>query len=324
MAASTPLKPARALDGPHRIQLADIGPLNAVFSDAFTERYRRDGMVGVRVPFLNPIIWRYAIEDAGAGAMLWRDDRGQIVAFNVAHCSGREGWMGPLAVRSEWQGLGVGAEIVKAGVSWLEGQGVGTIGLETMPRTMDNIGFYSGLGFVPGRLTLTVTLDAESSAEGAQLLGLQSARDRDDTMMEIGALVTALAPGYDYRHELQLTSSLGVGDTVLLRERGALVGFALCHAAPLVEGRSREELRVLKLATTDERHVPALMARIGDFAKRAGCRRLAIRVQGEYETFYRQLIQLGARVRWTDLRMAKLGFPEARPASGVLLSNWEI
>src|SRR3712207_7385576 len=45
--------------------------------------------------------WRYAIEDAAEGAMLWRDERGDVVAFNVAHLSGVEGWMGPLAVRSE-------------------------------------------------------------------------------------------------------------------------------------------------------------------------------------------------------------------------------
>ena len=29
-----------------------------------------------------------------------------------------------------------------------------------MPRTMDNIGFYAALGFVPGHLTVTLTLDA--------------------------------------------------------------------------------------------------------------------------------------------------------------------
>ena len=94
--------------------------LNQVFSDAFTERYRRDGMVGVRVPFLNPAIWRYAIEDADAGAMLWRDDRGHIAAFNMVHRSGTEGWMGPLAVRTEYQGSGLGKEIVTRGVDWLK------------------------------------------------------------------------------------------------------------------------------------------------------------------------------------------------------------
>jgi GNAT superfamily N-acetyltransferase len=324
MAVARPVRPSRDLDGPHRILPADIGPLNGVFSDAFTERYRRDGMVGVRVPFLNPLIWRYAIEDAGAGAMLWRDERGQIVAFNVAHCSGREGWMGPLAVKPEWQALGVGRTIVTAGISYLEGAQVGTIGLETMPRTMDNIGFYSGLGFVPGRLTLTVTLEANSSVKAGALMGQMNARDRDAAMGEIGALVTALVPGHDYRHELQLTSALGIGDTVLLHEGSSLVGFALCHAAPLVEGRSREELRVLKLGLSDEKHTPALLAAIGDYGHRAGCRRVAIRVQGEYENFYRTLIREGGRVRWTDLRMSMVGFPEMRPARGVLLSNWEI
>ena len=89
------------IDGPIVVRIEDIAALNGVFSDAFTERYRRDGMVGVRVPKLNPAVWRYAIEDAADGAMLWRDDRGEIVAFNMVHRSGVEGWMGPLAVRTE-------------------------------------------------------------------------------------------------------------------------------------------------------------------------------------------------------------------------------
>ena len=81
-------------DGPYRIHDTDIPLLNAVFSDAFTDRYRKDGMAGVRVPYLNPSVWRFAIADAQEGAMLWRDDRGNIAAFNVTHLSGAEGWMG--------------------------------------------------------------------------------------------------------------------------------------------------------------------------------------------------------------------------------------
>src|SRR5207237_264979 len=102
----------------------------------------RDGLVGVRVPHLNPQVWRYALLDAGAGAMLWRDEAGHVVAFNVAHRSGTEGWMGPLAVRPDRQGAGVGKAIVRAAVDWLIEQGVATLGLETMPRTVENIGFY--------------------------------------------------------------------------------------------------------------------------------------------------------------------------------------
>ena len=97
----------------------DHAALNHVFSEAFTERYRRDGLVGVRVPFLNPAIWRYAIEDANGGALIWRDEREDIAAFNIVHCSGREGWMGPLAVRPDAQGAGLGKEVVRSGIDWL-------------------------------------------------------------------------------------------------------------------------------------------------------------------------------------------------------------
>ena len=114
MAVSRSWKPGPGVDGPYRARHGDIGELNQVFSDAFTERYRRDGMVGVRVPFLNPAVWRYAIDDASDGALYWRGVAGEIAAFNIVHLSGTEGWMGPLAVREEYQGSGVGKEIVRS------------------------------------------------------------------------------------------------------------------------------------------------------------------------------------------------------------------
>ena len=317
-------RPLGHLTGPHRAGSDDIRALNVVFSDAFTERYRRDGMVGVRVPNLNPQVWRYAIEDADRGAMVWRDSRGDIAAFNMVHHSGVEGWMGPLAVRTEFQASGVGKEIVERGVEWLRTQGARVIGLETMPRTMDNIGFYSAVGFVPGRLTITLSLDAASADRVPELLGRLSVRERDDELAATRALVADIASGYDYTREIELTESLALGDTLLLREAGTLVGFALCHTAPLVEGRTREELRVLKLVLTSEEHLDSMVRLLCDFARRSGTRRVAFRVQGQYRGMYQQLIARGARVRWTDLRMALAGYDEVFPTRGILLSNWEI
>ena len=324
MATARSWRHMRPLDGPEPVRIEEIGALNQVFSDAFTERYRRDGMVGVRVPFLHQPIWRYAIEDAAGGAMLWRGERGEIAAFNIAHCSGIEGWMGPLAVRPEYQGSGSGKEIVRAGIEWLRGQGAMTIGLETMPRTMDNIGFYSALGFEPGRLTLTLTLDAAAGERPPTLLGRLSSADYDDQLAESTALVQSLIPGYDFCRELRLTNDLALGDTVLLHEGDRLVGYALCHTVPLVEGRAREELRVLKLVVADEERIDAMIRALTDYARRSGTRRVALRVQGEYLALYQRLIAMGGRVRWTDLRMTATGYPEARAARGVVLSNWEI
>jgi hypothetical protein len=281
-------------------------------------------MVGVRVPFLNPTIWRYAIEDAADGAFLWRDERGHVVAFNMVHRSGVEGWMGPLAVRTEQQGGGTGKEIVLRGVEWLRASDSAVIGLETMPRTMDNIGFYSRLGFIPGHLTITTTLDAAFAETPATLLSRLSPVARADALAECRAVLDQLCPGYDYTREIELSADLGLGDTVLLHDRDRLVGYALAHTAPLVEGRSREELRVLKLVCADESRFVDLVRAVMDFARRSGTRRMALRMQGDYVAAYQRVIAMGGHVRWTDLRMSLAGREERLPNGGLVFSNWEI
>jgi hypothetical protein len=110
----------------------------------------------------------------------------------------------------------------------------------------------------------------------------------------------------------------------LLYDGDTLAGFALAHTAPLVEGRSREELRVLKLALAAERAGDAMIAALCDYARRSGTRRVALRVQGDYASMYRTLVGAGARVRWTDLRMSLAGYEERAVDEGIVLSNWEI
>jgi GNAT superfamily N-acetyltransferase len=320
-------RPERAAYGPLPVTERDIAALNRLFADAFTDRYRRDGLVGVRVPFLNEAIWRYAIADAGAGAMLWRDEGDRLVAFNIAHRSGAEGWMGPLCVRPDRQLGGLGKEIVFAAADWLKAQGAATIGLETMPRTVDNIGFYSRLGFLPGRLTLTMTADTGPRPRGEPdpaTLGALEEPARRERLAEVARLVAALAPGYDFTREIELTLELGLGDVVTTHRGDGVSGFALCHAAPLAEGGGRDEVRALKVGAADTAALLEVLEAAMAWARRQAVRRLAVRCQTAYDDAYRALVGRGFRVRWSDLRMTLAGFPEAQPERGVLWSNWEI
>lgn len=329
MAVARTWRQPKQPSGPHQILEGDIAELNGVFSEAFTDRYRRDGLAGVRVPHLNPPVWRFAIADAGEGAMLWRDDRGNVIAFNVAHHSGTESWMGPLAVHPDHQGHGLGKTVVGAGVEVLRRSGAKVIGLETMPRTIDNIGFYSSLGMNPGYLTLTVSVDGVFAAPmpghaGTLRLGSLVPDELDKAVKECRALTESVLPGYDFSREIQLTEELALGDTIMLMDGDTVAGFALCHSVPLVEGRVREELRVLKLVARDEDDFDALVTLLSDHARRSGTRRVALRMQGQYPGAYRRLMRRSARVRWSDLRMTLDGYAEPVPQKGIVLSNWEI
>lgn len=319
-------QPDRVVQGPRRLLESEIGPLNRLFADAFTDRYRKDGLVGVRVPQLNPDVWRYALRDAGDGAMAWTDERGDLVAFNVAHHSGVEGWMGPLAVRPDRQGLGLGKAIIRSAVEWMVEQGVRVIGLETMPRTVENIGFYSKQGFVPGHLTITLTGDVQRSVRGRfTRLSESSQRERTMWLNRLQATLDGVLPGYDFTRELELTSQLSLGDTVVIAAGTEVSGFAVYHAVPLAEGRPGDELRVLKLYADSLEAFDKLVVALESCAAKHKLRRLAVRCQTVYHRAYRYLIERGYRTRWTDLRMWMDGYEEPTAAVGaVLFSNWEI
>lgn len=318
-------RPDRTARGPERPGPQDLDALNRLFSEAFTDRYRQDGLSGARVPFLNPQVWEYAIAGAGEGAMVWRDAHGDLIAFLMAHCSGTEGWMGPLAVRPDRQGEGLGREILRAGMAWLTAAGARSIGLETMPRTMENIGFYSALGFVPGHLTITMQRGApRRRGPLTSRLGELSEAHRAAVVAECRAVSTRVATGVDFSREIELTLALRLGDVTLVRDRdGALQAFALWHTAPLAQGRRAEETRVLKLVAPDVAGAVELLAAVERETAALGLAVISVRCQGAQQALFAALVDEGYRVHWTDLRMTLGDAPEVAP-SGVLLSNWEI
>jgi GNAT superfamily N-acetyltransferase len=323
MRVSLPDRPAL---GPRTATPADLEALNQLFADAFTDRYHRDGLVGVRVPQLNPRVWDYAMQDAGDGAMLWFDEDDRIVAFNMTHASGAEGWMGPLAVRPDRQEAGLGQTIVRAGIDWLDRQGVSVIGLETMPRTVDNIGFYSRLGFEPHHLTITLVGTARARGDtGSRRLSGASPQEQQSLIDACGASLEQAAPGFNYRREMVLTRDLQIGDTVVVEDARGVCAFAVCHHVALAVGRRSEELRVLKLFATSLDAFRTLMMGVEELARDCRVGHVALRCQTVFVDAYRALVAADYQVRWTDLRMTLFGRSEpSLEGDAILLSNWEI
>jgi len=143
--------------------------------------------------------------------------------------------------------------------------------------------------------------------------------------MESGRrLVDELVAGIDFSREIMLTAELGLGDTSLVESDAGLDALAVWHSAPLADSRTRDEVRVLKLAARDDAAFDAAIAGVEAAAAKAGIRRIAVRCQSRYSEAFRRLVARGYRVRWTDLRMTYAGYPERHAAQGILFSNWEI
>ncbi|HET9066355.1 MAG TPA: GNAT family N-acetyltransferase [Gemmatimonadales bacterium] len=317
----------RADPGPavrDRATVRDIPAINRLFSEAFTERYRRDGMTAIRVPYLTSRTWQFAITAAADGAFVWRDRQGNLAAFNMVHRSGTEGWMGPLAVRLDQQGRGLGQEVVSAGIAHLQDAGATTIGLETMPRTIENIGFYSRLRFRPGHLTITMQVEC-GPATGVTLPGIQALdiAARSDAIAACRRFSTARWSGRDFTREMALTLELDLGDVLLHHRGGELAGFVLYHTGALADGRDAEDLRILKLVAVDRAAAHQLLGATRTVARQRRLPAVVLRCQGTERDLYADLIADDWRVQWTDLRMTLAGFPEAA-CDGVGLSNWEI
>ena len=100
---------------------------------------------------------------------------------------------------------------------------------------------------------------------------------------------------------------------MLLHDGDAIVGFALAHTAPLVEGRTREELRVLKLVLEDETRFEELVHGIAILLGGAGHAGSPCGFKVSSSRAYRRMIALGGHMRWTDLRMSLSGYEEKRP-----------
>ena len=135
-----------------------------------------------------------------------------------------------------------------------------------------------------------------------------------------------MLPGYDFTREIELTEQLALGDTVLLRDATARSPASRSVTRRRSSrGASREELRVLKLVLARRSAIAdADDAQAGDFARRSGTRRVAMRVQGEYSGPITRADRAG-RARAVD-RPADVarGVRGGAPGPGVVLSNWEI
>ena len=169
------------------------------------------------------------------GALVASDEYAGVIGVCFSHVWGSTGWVGPLSVLPSYQARGLGKELLRHSLRYLEDQGCVDIGLETMPENVTNLGMYMKSGLRPEGLVLVLakkltTDDVELEPAGKVSVERLSESGVDDHLKsQMRRVSGSLRPGLDCTKEVELTHKFSFGDTLVATARGKVLGYSVVH-----------------------------------------------------------------------------------------------
>lgn len=309
----------------------DLPGVNRILSKAFTSARIEEGYKNAYVRPCHLSFLEMYRANFPEGCFVVENKQG-LLGYTFAHLLGQVGWIGPLSVLPAHQGKHLGHEIVLAAINALQQADAQVIGLETAPRNYRNLGFYSRLGFNPGRLTFDMTkrvppiaLDALPARYDMSFASHYEGSDRQELLAEIDALARRIDPCLALGHEIELALRFKYGDAMCLHAGKRLLACALAHTEPYSEDESARYLKVIALLIEPKRaELPGhLVQLLCSWANHKHLDTVSIRTPSRYTRAYRALLGLGFRVFHAELRMTLKGFHERAHPREFNLSKWE-
>jgi ribosomal protein S18 acetylase RimI-like enzyme len=256
----------------------------------------------------------------------------RVVGFIFSRTWGSVGWFGTFSVLPEYQGRGIGKQLIAASVDYMRRapQPGRVIGLETMPDSPYNLGLYLRLGFQARFLTFLLGKTMERSVAGDVDLPHWSAADAETQECWLAHLRKAtgqIQPGLDYSKEIISTARHNLGETLVLTEGATVIGSSTVWLESVREGTADESaiVQVLTLhpAHTNSETFRALIEASETLACARGKQKLALPVNACHAWALEQLLRWGYRIERALVRMVLQGTDEGPSVNGhVNCSRW--
>lgn len=165
---------------------------------------------------------------------------GELVGSNFATDWGSVGFFGPLTVRPDFWGAGVGKRLMEPVMELFNEWGTKHAGLFTFAQSPKHVGLYQKFGFWPRFLTAIMSKPVGRAEGASRWTGFSevSAGEREGVLSACRELTDAVYDGLDVGHEIRAVAAQGLGDTILLWEDDRLSGLAVCHSGPGTEAGS--------------------------------------------------------------------------------------
>ena len=210
--------------------LADVKGVDLVTWTSLSEKSR--GLKSRLTPRTDENLLSYLRSDPD-GAFVACEDFAGIVGSVFSHVWGSTGWVGPLSVLPSYQDMGIGKELLRDSITYLEDEHCNDIGLETMPEIQDNLGMYLKFGLRSEGLILVLgrkldSMDLQDEPVGNVTVELLSeSSDKQAMKDEIRRISGSLRTGLDYTKESELVRDYFMGDTIVASARNRVAGFSI-------------------------------------------------------------------------------------------------
>jgi ribosomal protein S18 acetylase RimI-like enzyme len=307
----------------------DLPAVNLILSKAFTAARISDGLKNTHVPPCHLSFLEMYLTAFPAGCLVIENSDG-MVGYTFSRLWGEVAWIGPVSVIPAHQDKKLGQQLMVRVLEILKDAGARVIGLETVPRSYRNIGFYTKLGFLPQNLTVDLILpiprlpeeplpaDYEvifyGDTDPAQRAFLDSAAE---------ALARRLDPHLSVLREIELTRQFQYGDTFCVRRGREMLACLVVHTKTYSEDEDPRFMKVVLTLMEPALSIAEILPHLFAWASREKLDTVSFRTPTRYKRAYAELVAAGFQVFHSDLRMTLEGYEEAADPQRFYLSKWE-
>lgn len=195
------------------------------------------------------------IEKSDFSSIVYEIDN-KVVGYNFIHIWGAFAWFGPLGVNPEYQSQGIGKKLIEHTIKILkEEYKVTTIGLNTMPESAYNVGFYIRLGFTPLKLSLNLKKEINEtelkeltycSKYKVKQIDIHDEVNYLNVKENLNILTNKIFDNFVVTSELKMIKNQDFGTVFTLEVNDEIQGVLICYTKSIRE--SSEKNLQIKLA----------------------------------------------------------------------------
>ncbi|MGH3997729.1 MAG: GNAT family N-acetyltransferase [Pseudonocardiaceae bacterium] len=252
---------------------------------------------------------------------------GNLVGSNFATNWGSVGFFGPLTVHPDLWDRGVGKRLVETVMGLFDTWGNRHLGLFTFANSPKHIELYRKFGFWPRSLTAIMRKPVVQrvGTSGWSLYSSLAASDQSEYLSACRKLTDAVYGGLNVEREIVASHSHALGDTVLLEDGSALVGFAVCHCGPGTEagaGVCFVKFGAVQPGHAAANHFERLLDACEELAFRRGLEQLEGGMNLARSDAYHRMVERGFRTQLQGVAMHRPNEPGYSHPDAYVIDDW--